>query len=623
MRTNENLSQLSRLQELHPAPVATLGNPLGTSLATEYDDHYHTLRNATVMMVDDEPTTTEILQAFLEDEGYRHVVTTNQSTRALDLLAYENPDVLLLDLKMPDVTGFDILTAMRTHTTFRYIPVIVLTSSDDSETKLAALQLGATDFLAKPVDPSELALRLRNTLAAKAYQDRLTYYDVVTGLPNRRMFMDRLVWSLQHAKRHDKSCAVLHVDLDRFKQINDTLGHRVGDDLLHGVGQRLVQCIRAIDTVKAPQVQDSQTSLARLGGDEFTILLPDLARAEGAAQVARRILTILEDPFHIEAHEIFVTPSIGIAVFPDDGEDAETLLKHADIAMYHAKQHGRNTSEFYSRSMNVRSLERLELENQLRRALERHELRLFYQPKVNIRTGQIIGAEALLRWQHPERGMVPPGEFIPVAEETGLIVLLGEWVLDTACKQHKAWQAAGLGSPRMAVNVSIRQFGEGKFLQTVHDILHSSGLEPQYLTLELTESMLMGNAKENVDMLHRLKEMRVKLSIDDFGTGYSSLSYLKQFPLDELKVDRSFVSEIQSEVDDAPLVTAIIAMAHGLGLTVVAEGVETACQLAFLRDHGCDEYQGYFCSKPVPEDEFAALLARQGCPHTPVAPASR
>lgn len=610
MMTDESISHISMTKAAHPAPVATLGDPPGTSCATEYDDHYQSLRNATVMMVDDEPTTIEILQAFLEDEGYRHFVTTNQSTQALELLAHENPDVVLLDLKMPEVTGFDILTAVRRHTSFRYIPVIVLTSSDDSETKLAALQLGATDFLAKPVDPSELALRLRNTLAAKAYQDRLTYYDMLTGLPNRRMFMDRLVWSLQHAKRHDKSAAVLHVDLDRFKQINDTLGHRVGDSLLHGVGQRLVQCVRAIDTVKALNVQDSQTSLSRFGGDEFTILLPDLARAEDAAHVARRILTALEEPFYIEAHEIFVTPSIGIAVFADDGEDAETLLKHADIAMYHAKQHGRNTYEFYSRKMNVRSLERLELENQLRRALERDELRLFYQPKVNIRTGQIIGAEALLRWHHPERGMVSPGEFIPLAEETGLIVLLGEWVLTTACKQNKAWQAAGLGCTRIAINVSMRQFDEGKFLQTVHEVLHSSGLDPQYLTLELTESMLMGNAKENVNMLHRLKEMGVKLSIDDFGTGYSSLSYLKQFPLDELKVDRSFVSEIQPEVDDAPLVTAIIAMAHGLGLTVVAEGVETECQLAFLRNRGCDEYQGYLCSKPVPEGEFATLLAR-------------
>jgi diguanylate cyclase (GGDEF)-like protein len=609
MSTDENAFNLPVTCSAHSAISDTLCDTHCESFAIEYDDHYQTLRNAIVMMIDDEPTTMEVLQAFLEEEGYKHFVITCESSRAMELIMNEKPDVVLLDLVMPEVSGFDILSDMRAHSKFRHIPVIVLTSSNDSETKLKALQLGAADFLAKPVDPSELALRMRNTLAAKAYQDRLANYDALTQLPNRRMFMDRLAWSLQHAKREGRSSAILHIDLDRFKQINDTLGHRVGDELLKGVGQRLLQIVRAVDTVVVKDVNDPQPNLSRLGGDEFTVLLPVLTRAENAAQVSQRILTALEEPFHVEGHEVFVTPSIGIAVFPDDSEDTDTLLKNADIAMSHAKQHGRNTYEFYSSQMNARALERLSLENQLRRALGRDEMLLVYQPKVDIMTGQVLGSEALLRWNHPELGLVSPLDFIPLAEETGLIVTIGEWVMHTACTQNKAWQSAGLGTPRINVNVSIRQFRDPRLMQTIHDVLESSGLEAQYLTLELTENMIMENAKENLEALHQIKGMGVKLSIDDFGTGYSSLSYLKQFPLDELKIDRSFVSSIQSETDDSPIVTAIIAMAHSLGLNVVAEGVETEQQLSFLRNRGCDEYQGYLYSKPVAGDKFAALLA--------------
>jgi diguanylate cyclase (GGDEF)-like protein len=610
MSTTERSLQLPVTSAVPTATAIALCDTPCEPFAIEYNDHYQALRNATVMMVDDEPTTIDVLQAFLEDEGYKHFVTTTQSTDALELLANEKPDVVLLDLNMPVVTGFDILTSIRAHSDLQHLPVIILTSSNDSQTKLQALQLGATDFLAKPVDPSELALRLRNTLAAKAYQDRLTYYNTLTELPNRRMFIDRLVWSLQHAKREGGSGAVLHIDLDRFKRINDTLGPRIGDELLKGVAQRLLQCVRAVDTVGRLELHGSQTSLSHLGADEFTVLFPDIARAENAAHVARRIQAALEEPFHVEGHEVFVTPSIGIAVFPNDGEDVDTLLKHADIAMHHAKQRGRNTYEFYSREMNAKALERLSLENQLRRALEHNELLLFYQPKVALGTVQIVGAEALIRWRHPTLGMVSPEVFIPLAEESGLIVALGEWVLETACRQTKAWQAAGFGAMHIAVNVSVRQLREPRLLHTIRQALESSGLEAQYLTLELTENMLMENAKKNVDALRQIKDMGVKLSIDDFGTGYSSLSYLRQFPLDELKIDRSFVSAIQAETDDAPIVAAIIAMAHSLGLTVVAEGVETAQQLAFLRHRGCNEYQGYLCSKPVIADEFAALLAR-------------
>lgn len=593
----------------HSAIAKTLGDPPTESIAIEYEDHYESLREATVMMVDDEPTTIDVLQAFLENEGYKRFVTTSDSSRAVDLVSSENPDVLLLDLHMPEVTGFEILTLLRGDKRYRHMPIIVLTSATDSETKLKALHLGASDFLAKPVDPSELALRLRNTLAAKAYQDRLTYYDALTGLPNRRSFMDRLVWSLRCAKRDGTRGAVLHVDLDHFQKINDTLGHEFGDTLLVAVAQRLLKYVPAVGIGSASDAAESQAFLSRVGGDEFNILLPEMRRVETAVQMACKLLEVMKEPFQMDGREVFIAGSIGVAVFPNDGDTSDTLLKHAGVAMNQAKQRGRNTYEFFSAKMNSRALERLSLENQLRRALERDELLAVYQPKVDIRTGRVTGAEVLMRWYHPEYGAVSPVQFIPLAEETGLIVAFGEWILNAACKQNKAWQAAGLPSIRMAVNVSARQFRHGKFILSLAEVLRSTKLDPQYLTLELTENTIMVNAQENLDVLHEIKEMGIKLSVDDFGTGYSSLSYLKQLPLDELKIDRSFISGIRSETDDAPIVTAIIAMAHSLGLQVVVEGIETEQQLVFSRDRGCDEYQGYLFSKPVPSTEFATILS--------------
>jgi EAL domain-containing protein (putative c-di-GMP-specific phosphodiesterase class I) len=341
------------------------------------------------------------------------------------------------------------------------------------------------------------------------------------------------------------------------------------------------------------------------------VLLSKIERVDHVTSVARRILAALAKPFKVKGEELFVTSSIGIAVFPDDGDDTDTLLKHVGIALFHAKERGRNTYQYYSEHMNARSRERLNLENQLRKALDRDQLVLYYQPKVDVMTNQLNGAEALLRWEHPELGMIMPDVFIPIAEETGLIVPIGEWVTYTACKQCETWQAAGFGSLRISVNVSSRQFQQPGLLQGVRGALENSGLQGQYLVLELTESMIMGNPSENTKALHELKELGLGLSIDDFGTGYSSLSYLKSFPLDELKVDRSFVMDIPAALDDAAIVTAIIAMAHSLSLTVVAEGVETKSQLSFLEERGCDEYQGYLFSKPVPANEFVSLLA--GC----------
>jgi len=563
--------------------------------------------DATIMMIDDATTTLMVLQAFLEDAGYRNFVSLSQPTEAFQLLVDDVPDVVLLDINMPEVSGFDILSFMRARESLEYTPVIVLTSSDDAETKLRALQLGATDFLAKPVDESELVLRLRNTLAAKRYLDQQTYYDRVTGLANRRLFMDRLGRAVSAAERSATHSAMLLINVDRFKKVNDGLGHSVGDELLHAIGRRLNGLVRAEDLVSSPERQTAPNLVARIGGDEFTVLLSDVRDVEAASSVAGRILLGLAKSFRVQGLELFVTASIGIAAFPEHGTDKEELLKHAGVAMSHAKRQGRNRYHAYSTVMDSSSRQRLTVESELHRALDRQELELHYQPKVDVQTGVVTGAETLVRWRHPERGLVPPGEFIGIAEDSGLIADIGDWVLWEACRQNAAWHAAGLPGLQLAVNVSGHQFRDKGLADRVRQALLETGLDPRCLTLELTEGVMIEDAKGNVAVLHELKEIGVTLSVDDFGTGYSSLSYLEQFPLDELKIDRSFVSKIDSTGSEAPIVTAIIAMAHSLNFSVVAEGVESEQQLSFLRQHRCECYQGYLFSKPVPAHDFAVL----------------
>jgi diguanylate cyclase (GGDEF)-like protein len=573
------------------------------------------LRTSTVMMVDDDPIMLEVVQAYLEEAGYSSFVTTSEPRQAMDLFLQQRPDILLLDLMMPEVSGFDILAQVRAHEELRYTPVIILTAESEATTKLKALELGATDLLTKPVDPSELRLRLRNALAFKAYQDRLADYDALTGLPNRRKFhpaVDAALTSTQQSR----ACALLHIDLDRFKQINDTLGHRVGDKLLCAVAQLLDRTLCDAEATGWPGSREPEfrAALSRIAGNGFAALLPNLhnlKKVDTAGSIARRILAAFAEPFHVEGHELFVTASIGIAVSPGDGQEAETLLKHAEMAMYQAKQRGRKTYEFFSGDMNAHALERLTLENQLRRAVERNEFVLYYQPKVDVSTGRITGAEALVRWKHPELGIVSPAKFIPIAEETGLIVEIGQWVLRTACAQTQTWVQLGLPRLSVSVNVSSLQFRQRKVWHAVRGALAHSALPPDQLVLELTEGMLMENATDSIEMLNELKEMGLKLAVDDFGTGYSSLTYLSRFPLDELKIDRSFVKGLPQERDCLAIVGAVIALARELNLRVVAEGVETKEQLQFLRSRSCDEYQGYLCSRPAPPEAFAILMRRQ------------
>lgn len=424
---------------------------------------------------------------------------------------------------------------------------------------------------------------------------QLALYDSLTGLPNRATFYSLIKQALVIANRDNITGGIMFIDLDRFKNINDSLGHGAGDELIRRVSARLKTCLRSSDVI------------ARLGGDEFVVSLFDIKTAADAAIVAKKMLATFATPFLIEGHEISISASIGISVYPDDSVDLDNLIKFADIAMYRAKDRGRNTYLFYANDMNVRSLDKLQMESDLRRALDRRELLLHYQPQANIHTGEMTGAEVLVRWQHPEKGMVAPGQFIPLAEETGLVVSIGHWVLDQAVAQNKAWQKQDLPVVKLAVNVAAQQF-HPDLVNEVSAVLKEHELANEFLELEITESMVMNNAEQVIEMLKEMEKLGVRMSLDDFGTGYSSLSYLKRFPIHKLKVDQSFVRGIPSDENDVAITRAIIGMGKSLGLKVIAEGVETREQLEFLRAEGCDEIQGYLFSRPVPASEFVKLL---------------
>jgi diguanylate cyclase (GGDEF)-like protein/PAS domain S-box-containing protein len=438
----------------------------------------------------------------------------------------------------------------------------------------------------------------RDVSAARAMALQMTHlaqHDFLTGLPNR-MLNDRVSQAIALAPRHQKKVAVLFLDLDGFKYINDSLGHPTGDKLLQSIAKRLVNCVRRSDTV------------SRQGGDEFVVLLSEVERPEDPAIAARRLLQAVAEPHSIDQHDLHVTTSIGLSVYPNDGLDAETLIKNADTAMYQAKENGRQGYQFFKPAMNIRAVERQSIEESLRRALERQEFALHYQPKINLSTGEIAGAEALLRWTHPVRGPVSPAQFIPVAEDCGLIQPIGNWVLREACQQARVWLEAGLPLETMAVNISAVQLRDENFLDRIFAILRDTALDPKFLELELTESVLMKHAESTESILKTLRSRGVQIAVDDFGTGYSSLSYLRKFPIDALKIDQSFVRQITTAPDETTIVTAMTSMGRSLKLQVVAEGVETQAEMAFLQAHQCDQAQGYYFSRPVPAQQFARLL---------------
>ena len=571
------------------------------------DEKYQGLKDAKIMIVDDEALNIDVVRAFLEEEKYCNFITVEDSTQAMKILQESRPDLLLLDLIMPEVSGFDILSAVRAHPQFKYLPVIILTASTDTQNKLDALDLGATDFLAKPLDQSELGLRVRNTLAAKAYQDQLAYYDALTQLPTRHLFLEDLSWSLKTAKRNKDQLALLRIEIDNFDKVNDTIGLNAGDEVLRRVTHRIQKVIRDSDVLgRFGDCKGASMALFHLESSDFSLIIDRICTAEYAAVIAKRIIKTLRPPMRVTGGDIYVTSSIGIATSPPEPDEPSELLRLASSAKDYAKKLGGDTFQFSSITINEMYEKRLNIEARLRKALEKEELVLYYQPKVEIKTDTVMGVEAVLRWKSDE-GLIFPGDFIPLAEETGLIVPIGEWLLREACRQLKEWHQSAQNPISMAVNLSARQFADANFLSTTKQIIKHSGIDTRFLTLELTESLLFGE-NHNIEILRSLKAMGLRLSIDDFGTGYSSFSYLRKLPLDELKIDRSFIKDLSDSDESQAIVATIIFLARRLNLSTVAEGIETYEELACLRKLECQQYQGFLFSPAVPNNEIVKLI---------------
>jgi diguanylate cyclase (GGDEF)-like protein len=569
-----------------------------------------------LLVVDDIPENIHELLEALKD-GYR-IMVARSGAQALEILqAAPPPDLVLLDIVMPEMDGYEVCRRIKATPLVNRIPVIFVTVVDATEEKIKGLELGAADYITKPFDIDEVRARIRThlelarlrryledvvaqrTAMLQVSEEKyrvLAHRDPLTGLPNRVLFAELLEHAIAHAERSQSKFALLFLDVDNFKTINESLGHRLGDQLLIEVGKRLQSLLPECDAI------------ARIGGDEFNIIL---TRSEGMPidLTAQRMIDAFAEPFVLSADSVYVGVSIGIALYPTDGTKAEALQSNADAALHKAKEQGRGILRFFSPEMTSRAKERLTLEAELRRAVERQELRLHYQPQVDLISGEIVGLEALVRWQHPQRGLIPPGDFIPLAEESGLIVAIGDWVLREACRQIKQWSDAGLAPRQTAVNVSAVQLSRGHLVESVKEALKNAGIAPERLELEITESFVMVDRDQSFKSLAELKALGVRLSIDDFGTGHSSLGYLQQLEVHKLKVDMSFVRDMTSNGGNASIVKAIIALGHSLALEVIAEGVEEVGQARYLRSLQCDGMQGFLVSRPVPADEMTRFLA--------------
>ncbi len=581
-----------------------------------------------ILIADDEPVIRKLLRTILSE---KYVCTEADSAEeALELLADETFNLVISDIRMSGISGLEMTPRVREISPDTV--VIMISGQQSIESAIEAMRVGAFDYITKPFTfenvetvvnraieyqsllvanrlyenhleelvterTAELHRQIAERQRAEEKVNRLAYYDSLTNLPNPTLFRDRLTHELSNSGAN--KLATIFISLDRFKNINDTLGYAIGEELLERVSRRLSKIVPKTDT------------LAYFGGSEFALLLREVGDIEDITKVLQSIKETFAAPFKCGVHELFITTSFGVSLFPVDGEDCQTLLKNSGAALCQAQQDGGDSYQFFTADMQEKAFKRLSLESSLHRAFERDEFVLYYQPQICSLTDRITGVEALVRWRHPELGLVPPNDFIPIAEDTGMIVPLGEWVLEAACRQNAAWQKAGFAPVRMAVNLSLRQFQQSDLIETINRILTETELEPSYLELELTESLVMCDAGRTIEMLRQLRARGIKISIDDFGTGYSSLSHLKDIPLDALKIDRSFVRDMMTDRNIVAIVKSIIALAHNFKLKVIAEGVETEDQALFLRQLGCDEMQGYLFGKPLPPAEIETLFAKQ------------
>ncbi|KZX55024.1 histidine kinase [Halioglobus sp. HI00S01] len=574
---------------------------------------------AKILVCDDDFNVRLLTRQCLEAEDMV-VVEAADGTEAIDVFARERPDLVFLDVEMPGMTGLEVCQRIRQMPQGESIPIMIVTGSDDRESIDQGFQAGATQYKTKPVNWSLLGRDVQYMLRAsdafnalKRQEDRLrylAYYDPLTSLPNRRSFNEQLNRILKRCRRHDTGAALLFIDLDHFKRINDSIGHSRGDRLLVEIAKRLTVELREDDAINYytensandEHEYTSNTEIARLGGDEFTVVLSDVKDSAHIEKVAKRILNTLSEPIALQSHNPVVTPSIGIAVFPQDGQDPDALIRNADTAMYVAKAAGRACFRFYDEEMNARAVEQLKMEEELRYAMSSNQLELRYQPQIDTATGTVVSMEALVRWKHPDRGMISPLEFIPVAERTGQIIELGDWVLGEINRHCRYWDSLGLTPFRVCVNISPIQFNQDDLPKRMRAFLESAHIPANRLEVELTESAIMNDAPANIKKLSELKELGLEVAVDDFGTGYSSLSYLKRFPIDTLKIDQSFVADLDT-TDGAAIVDAIIALSNTLNLRVIAEGIEQKDQLDYLVAKGCHLLQGYYFARPLyPED---------------------
>ncbi|MCW5958984.1 MAG: EAL domain-containing protein [Pyrinomonadaceae bacterium] len=571
--------------------------------------------NKNILIIDDEPPIRNLIAEFLKDNFA--CITADSAEEALKILRSSDINLVLTDINLGGMTGTEMIPHV--HAASPDTVVMMISGEGSMEGAINAMRLGAFDYISKPLDLDhievavERALEHHSLLVEKRKHETrleelvkqrteeliyLSYHDALTNLPNSILFEDRLSQAIAHANRFKQSLAMLYISIDRFDHVNDTLGHRLGSELMKKVADRLSRSVA------------EDLTIARFEGSEFALLIPQITGTEDIIAVANDIYSALEAPFVVDSKEIFLSFSVGISLYPDDATDGQKLLKNASAALAGAKEQGGNNYRFYRSGMNERALKRLILENSLRKAIEREEFEVHYQPKLNVKTDKIVGVEALVRWRNQDLGLVSPKDFIPLAEMTGLIIPLGEWVLRTACKQLRAWNNKGFSPGVMSVNLSARQFQRECLLEEIESIVAETGIDASKLELELTESYLMKDPQRSIATLHSLKKLGIKLSIDDFGTEYSSLSYLKRLPIDILKIDQSFVQDLTENPDDIELVQAITTLAHNLRLKVIAEGVENAEQLQFLKDIDCDEWQGYYFSRPVTSDVFESSFLR-------------